>query len=151
MTDPVTITTATIIALAASKFVEAAATKAGEIAAPAVLTQAGNQVEKLWTRIKQHFAGNKRAESAIAQVETEHSEAALTKLEVYLDDELNDSENQAFAQDLRQMAQQIINIAQQNQTQKQTHFDIDARDNARVNAVGEINNAQTVNFGDTRP
>ncbi|MGI8932897.1 MAG: hypothetical protein ACR2FS_02375 [Phormidesmis sp.] len=43
------------------------------------------------------------------------------------------------------MAQQIINIGQPQQTA--TTFNIDARDEARVNAVGELN-ATTVNFGD---
>lgn len=150
MTDPVTLTAAGIAALAASKFVEVAANKAAEIVTPAVLKTAGSQIEALWTRIKRHFAGNKRAEAAIAQIEQEKSEAALTKLEVYLDDELSDPANQTFADDVRQMAQQIINVNQQNRTQTQNTFNTDARDQARVNNFGEFN-ANTVDFGDKRP
>jgi F0F1-type ATP synthase assembly protein I len=36
-------------------------------------------------------------------------------------------------------------------TQSQTSFDIDARDNARVNVIDGDINATTVNFGDKRP
>lgn len=81
-------------------------------------------------------------------MEQEQSEAALTKLDVYLDDALAEPENRALAEELRQMAQQIINIGAQQQ--EQVSFDIDARDNARVNAVNELN-ATTVNFGGNRP
>ncbi|MEL7349935.1 MAG: hypothetical protein AAF171_13870 [Cyanobacteria bacterium P01_A01_bin.116] len=143
MTEP--ITTAALVAVAASGFVGSAAKKAAEVVAPAALKAAGAQVGKLWGRIKQHFAGDEKAERAIAQVETEQSAAALTKLEVYLDDELADPKNQRFADELRQMAQQIINIGEQ--TQSNTTFNIEASDEARVNAVGEVT-ATTVNFGD---
>ena len=88
MTDPVTLTAASIMAIAASKFVGKAAEKAAETVAPAVLKGAGTQIDNLWGRIKRHFSGNKRAETAIVQVEQDQSEAALTKLEVYLDDVL---------------------------------------------------------------
>ena len=145
MVEPASLTAAALVAIASSKFVEKSVEKVAEVVTPAVLKRAGTQVDAMWGRLKQHFAGNKRAEKAIAQVETEQSEAALTKLEVYLDDELQDDKNQAFAQELRQMAQQIVNIGEQ--TQKSTTFNIDAKDNARVNAVNEIN-ATTVNFGD---
>jgi urea transporter len=39
----------------------------------------------------------------------------------------------------------------QSPTQSQTSFDIDARDNARVNAIDGDINATTVNFGDKCP
>ena len=149
MTDPVTLTASTLIAMAASQFVTGAAKKAGEVVAPEVLKTAIAPVTALWNRIKQHFAGNQRAETAIAQVETEQSEAALTKLEVYLDNELSDPQQQVFAEELRQMAQQIINIDQQTQSNEQVTVMVDARDNARGNAVGKIN-ATTVSFGDTK-
>lgn len=146
MVEPVSLTGATLIVMAASKFVGKAAEKLGEVVAPAVLKQAGTQVDAMWQRVKGHFAGNQKAERAIAQVETVQSAEALAKLEVYLDDDLQEPENQALANDLRQMAQQIINIGQQQQ--KATTFNIDARDEARVNAVGEISHATTVNIGD---
>lgn len=150
MTDPVTLTTATLVALAASKFVETAAVKASEVATPAILKKAGEPIDRLWQRIKRHFAGNQRAEKAIAEVETQNSEVALTKLEVYLDDDLSDPTNQPLEQDLQQIAQQIINIGEQRQTQKSVTISVDAKDNARVNAIGELN-AKTVSFGDTHP
>jgi len=148
MTDPITLTTGAIVALAASKFIETAAAKAGEVATPAILKKAGEPIDALWQRIKRHFAGDKKAEKAITEVETQQSEAALTKLEVYLDDELSEPANQALQQDLQQLAQQIINIGEQTQTQKSVTISVDAKDNARVNAVGEVN-AETVSFGDT--
>lgn len=148
MTDPVTLTTATLVALAASKFVESAASKAGEVATPLVLQKASGQIDQLWQRIKQHFAGNKRAETAISEVETQQSEAALIKLEVYMDDDLSEPQNQPLKQDLQQIAQKIINIGEQKQTQKSVTITVNAQDEARVNAVGEVN-ATTVNFGDT--
>ncbi len=145
MVEPVSLTGAALVALAASKFVEKAAEKVSEVVTPAVLKQAGKPVDAMWQRVKQHFAGNGKAERAIEQVETAKSVEALDKLAVYLDDDLQEPQNQSLAGELRQMAQQIISIGQQQQTA--TTFKIDARDNARVNAVGEIN-ATTVNFGD---
>ena len=91
MAEPVTtITVATLTAVAASKFVERATEKAMDFVGPEVLKQAGGPVAKLWDLIKQKFAGNSRAEEALAKVEA-GDEGALTKLEVYLDDELADS------------------------------------------------------------
>ncbi len=144
MVEPVSLTGAMLAALAASKFVETAAAKASEVLTPAVLKQTGTQIDAMWQRVKRHFAGNGKAERAIAQIETTQSTEALSKLEVYLDDDLQEPQHQALADELRQMAQQIINIGQQ---QTNTTFNIDARDEARVNAVNEIN-ATTVNFGD---
>lgn len=145
MVEPVSLTGAMLVAMAASKFVETAAAKASEVVTPAVLKQAGTQVDAMWQRVKRHFAGNGKAERAIAQIEATQSTEALSKLAVYLDDDLEEPQHQALANDLRQMAQQIINIGQQHQTN--TTFNIDARDEARVNAVGELN-AANVNFGD---
>lgn len=144
MVEPVSLTGAMLAALAASKFVETAAAKASEVLTPAVLKQTGTQIDAMWQRVKRHFAGNGKAERAIAQIETTQSTEALSKLKVYLDDDLQEPQHQALADELRQMAQQIINIGQQ---QTNTTFNIDARDEARVNAVNEIN-ATTVNFGD---
>lgn len=109
MTDPVTaIAAGTILNLA---FQEALKAGAGEVAKKTVggaLTLAKELRDKITAR----FKGNAKAEAAIAAVETDHSSAALNKLEVYLDDAMAD--DAAFATDLRQVAQQIINI--QNQT-----------------------------------
>jgi replicative DNA helicase len=85
-----------------------------------------------------------KAEAAIVKLEQERSPEALKKIEVYLEDEMDDPQ---FAQTLQQLAQQVINIGRQEQSS--TTFNIDARDNARVNAIGEVN-ATTVNFGEQR-
>lgn len=69
MVEPMTLTGATLAALAASKFVEAAAKQVGDVVTPAVLKRAGNQVDAMWARVKRHFAGDKKAERAIAQIE----------------------------------------------------------------------------------
>ena len=69
----------------------------------------------------------------------------MNKLAVYLDDDLQEPQNQVLADELRQIAQQIINIGQQQTT---TTFNIDAREESRVNAIGGDVNATTVNFGD---
>lgn len=155
MVEPVSLTGAALVAIAASKFVETAAEKAAEQLGggmtAAVLKKAGKQVDAMWQRLKQHFAGNQRAEGAIAQLETGSPESpqsaeAMNKLAVYLDDDLQEPQHQVLANELRQMAQQVINIGQQQQTM--TTFNIDARDESRVNAIGGDVNATTVNFGD---
>lgn len=144
MTDPITLTTATIVALAASKFVETAATKAGEVATPAILKKAGGQIDHLWQRIKQHFAGDQKAEKAITEVETQQSAAALTKLEVYLDDELSEPDNQLLQQELQQIAQQIINIGEQTQTHQNITITATSWDSSQQIVMGE--NSGTINF-----
>jgi len=144
MTDPVTLTTSAIVALAASKFIETAAAKAGEVATPAILKKAGGQIDQLWQRIKRHFAGDKKAEKVIAEVETQQSEAALTKLEVYLDDELSEPANQPLKQDLQQIAQQIINIGEQSQTHTEITITATSHDSSKQAVVGE--NSGTINL-----
>ena len=149
MTDPVTLTTGAIVALAASKFVETAAAKAGEVATPAILKKAGEPIDALWQRIKRHFAEksdqrSEKAIEAIAEVETQQSEAALTKLEVYLDDELSDPGNQTLQRDLKQLAQQIVNIGEQNQTNTEITINATSHDSSKQAVVGE--NSGTINF-----
>lgn len=109
MTDPVTtIAVGAILKLAFEEFVKSGA---GEVAKKTV----GGAIElgkELRGKIAAKFQGNAKAEAAIAAVEKDCSSAALTKLEVYLDDAMAD--DAVFATELRQVAQQIINI--QNQT-----------------------------------
>ncbi|MBW4526034.1 MAG: hypothetical protein KME18_12680 [Phormidium tanganyikae FI6-MK23] len=132
-------TGAAIVKLA---FDEAVKAGAGEVAKKAV----GGAIEKLRSAIKARFKGkNQKAEEAIVKIEQERSPEALNKLSVYLDDEMDDPQ---FAQTLQQLAQQVINIGKQEQNS--ATFNIDARDQARVNAINELN-ATTVNFGDQRP
>ncbi len=155
MVEPVSLTGAALMAVAASKFVEVAAEKAatvlGEGASAAVLKQAGTQVEAMWQRVKRHFAPNQKAAGLLAQVEagspqSVQSAEAFNKLAVYLDDDLAELQHEALADELRQMAQQIVNIGQQQQTN--TTVNAVATDNARQMATGGDVNATTVNFGD---
>jgi hypothetical protein len=137
------ILTGTAIAkLAFDEFIKSGA---GELAKKSV----GGAIEQLRSAIKKRFAGkNAKAEVAIATLEVDGSgdkTAALNKLSVYLDDEMDDV---LFAENLQQLAQQVINIGKQEQ--HNATFTIEAKDNARVNAINELN-ATTVNFGDQRP
>jgi len=139
------LTGAAIAKLAFDEFVKSGA---GEVAKKAVggASTAGREAfEQLQSAIRKRFAGNKKAEEAIVKIEQERSPEALNKLSVYLDDEMDDPQ---FKQTLQQLAQQVINIGKQEQNSAQ--FNIDARDNARVNAINDLD-ATTVNFGDQRP
>jgi hypothetical protein len=109
MTDPVTtIAVGSILNLAFQEFVKSGA---GEVAKKAV----GGTIDLakgLRDKIVAKFKGNTKAEAAIAAVETDGDLAALNKLEVYLDDVMTD--DAVFAMELRQVAQQIINIQNKN-------------------------------------
>jgi CHASE3 domain sensor protein len=104
--DPASVTIAAIdiAKLAFNEFVKSGA---GEVAKELVKT--------LRDRIKAKFHGNERATAALAEVERNGSEAALEKVSKYLDLEMD--EEQGFADEVRQMAQQIINIQNQSSTQ----------------------------------
>lgn len=97
-----TLATGAIAKIAFDEFVKAGA---GETAKKTV-GGAIDLIKSLRDKIRTKFQGNKRAEIALAQVEQEGSPAALTKLEVYLDDAM--AEAPTFAEDIRQVAQQII-------------------------------------------
>ncbi len=136
MADP--ITAGIIAGLAAQKFAEGAAGKAAE-----------KLVEKLWDSIVSRFAGRKKTEENLATIAGSKGQApeALLKVATVLEGEFVEDED--FASDLQQLAQQIIQIQNQNQsqTQSQVNFDIDARDNVKFNAVGRDMNATSVDFG----
>jgi len=96
-----------LITLATSQFVEAAAQRRGYILDAATATDTTDGTE-LWERIKQHFTDNKKLEGAIAQIEENPLESALQQLETALEKALAQSKNQAFAQELTQLAQQLV-------------------------------------------
>jgi len=103
--DPVTaIAAAEIVKLAFSEFAKAGA---GELAKKSV-GGAIDLVKNLRDKIKAKFQGNERVEKALAEVEQQGTPAALEKVTKYLDLELD--EDEAFATEVRQIAQQIINI-----------------------------------------
>lgn len=110
------LTGAAIAKLAFDEFIKSGA---GEVAKKAV----GGAIEQLRSAIKARFAAkNAKAETAIATIEsaadttTEQKTAALNKLSVYLDDEMDDT---PFAQTLQQLAQQVINIQDQSTSNRE--------------------------------
>ncbi|MBD2598268.1 hypothetical protein H6G74_28665 [Nostoc spongiaeforme FACHB-130] len=128
MTDPVTtIAAGAILNLA---FQEFAKSGAGEVAKKTV-NGAISLAKDLRDKITAKFKGNVKAEAAIAAVETEYSPAALSKLEVYLDDAMTD--DAVFATELRQVAQQIINI--QNQTTSNREYKNYGRDQINIEKI----------------
>ncbi len=100
-------------AIAKLAFDEFVKSSAGEAAKRSV-SGAIELVKNLRGKIKAKFAGNDRAAAALAEVEQQGSEAALQKVSKYLDLEMD--EDKTFATEIRQMAQQIINIQNQNTT-----------------------------------
>ncbi|MDZ7968286.1 MAG: hypothetical protein RM368_25600 [Nostoc sp. DedSLP03] len=128
MTDPLTtIAAGAILNLA---FQEFAKSGAGEVAKKTV-GGAISLAKELRNKITAKFKGNVKAEAAIAAVETDHSPAALNKLEVYLDDAMVD--DAVFATELRQVAQQIINI--QNQTTSNREYKNYGRDQINIEKI----------------
>jgi outer membrane protein OmpA-like peptidoglycan-associated protein len=105
MADP--ITAAVIVGLAASKFAEGAAGKAAE-----------KLVGELWEAIAARFKDRRKtAENLAAIAATKGADAgAIAKVTVVLDGEL--VEDEEFAKELQQMAQQIINVQNQSQSQQ---------------------------------
>ncbi|WP_293334083.1 hypothetical protein [Microcoleus sp. CAWBG58] len=130
MTDPVTtIAAGAILNLA---FQEFAKSGAGEVAKKTVEGSIA-LAKKLRDKITARFQGNAKAEAAIATLETENSPAALNRLEVYLDDAMSD--DPVFAGELRQVAQQIINIQNQNTEGDRTYNQKAGRDIFNVEKI----------------
>ena len=112
--EPVTaIAAAKLVELAFNEFVKSGA---GEIAKKTV-GGAIDLVKNLRDKIKAKFQGNERAEKALAEVEQQGNSAALDKVTKHLDLELD--EDEAFATEVRQIAQQIINIQNQNNSSRE--------------------------------
>lgn len=130
MTDPLTtITASTILGLAFQEFAKAGA---GDLAKKS-LSGAIDLVKSLRDKLRAKFQGNAKAEAAIQSIATEGSPAALSKLEVYLDDAMTD--DATFATELRQMAQQIINIQNQNTEGDRTYNQTAGRDIFNVEKI----------------
>jgi len=138
MTEP--ITTAIIVGLAAQKFAEGAAGKSAE-----------KLVERLWDAIVSRFSGRKKTEENLATIAAAKGQdaGAIGKVATVLDGEFVEDED--FAASLKELAQQIVNIQSQSQTQNQVtgEFKVDAQTGARVNAVNNLD-ATTVSFGDSK-
>lgn len=132
MVEP--ITTALIVGLAAGKFVEGAGGKVAE-----------KLVEQLWGAIASRFKGDRRAEQALTQVEQERgSTDSLETLTTYVKQEMK--ADRAFADEVQQLAEQIVNI--QNQTQTQSTNTFTSNDSSQMRAAGQVYG--TANFGDQK-
>lgn len=110
MTDPVTLTANAVATLAFEAFIKSAA----GTAAKETVTDAVGALRQLRDRIWAKLAGNDRATAALTAVEQEGSAAALAKVGKYLDIEM--LEEPAFAEEVRQLAQQVIQIQSQSMT-----------------------------------
>ena len=126
MLDPATLAAGAIAKLAFDEFVK---TGAGE-AAKAAVAGTVELVNGLRNKIRVKFQGNERALRAIAEVEQGNT-AALEKVGKYLDLEMEEEPD--FARDLCQMAQQIINIQNQNTTTLQQQNSNYGRDQNIIN------------------
>ena len=132
MIDPATLVGSAIAKLAYESAVKAGA---GEVAKKAV----GGGLElgkKLWTAIATKFKGNERATSALADLKSQGSEAAIEKVGKYLDLEM--LEEPQFGDEVRQMAQQIINIQNQSSTQVGRQYNNYGRDQINIERVEKI-------------
>lgn len=133
--NPPSISARTLITLATSQFVEAAAQQGGYILDTAEANSEREYGEQLWKLIKEHFAGNKPAEKTIAQIEADPLGSALNKLEARLDKALVQPDNQAFAQALYQLAQQLISPPPASQPRRPRTTPAEVQHHASVEQV----------------
>lgn len=130
MIDPVTtIAAGAILNLAFQEFAKSGAEEVAKKSVEGSIALA----KKLRDKITARFQGNAKAEAAIATVENDNSPAALNRLEVYLDDAMAD--DPVFAGELRQVAQQIINIQNQNTEGDRTYNQKAGRDIFNVEKI----------------
>ncbi|SRR5579883_810621 len=120
--EPIILAAGAIAKLAFDEFMKSAS---GEVAKKSV-GGAIDLVQGLRERIWAKFQGDHKAETAMAQVEQAGDAAALNKLAVYLEDAMAD--DPAFASDIQQVAQQIINIQHQHTEGDRTYNQTAGRD-----------------------
>jgi hypothetical protein len=132
MLDPGTLAAGAIVKIAFDEFVKSGA---GEVAKKTV-GGAVELVKNLQARIRAKFQGNKRATAALAELEQDGSDAALEKVGKYLDLEMD--EEQGFADEVRQMAHQIINIQNQSTKQIERQYINHGRDMINIERVDKI-------------
>jgi hypothetical protein len=126
--EPVTTLAAGAIAkIAFDEFVKSGA---GEVAKKTI-GGAIDLVKNLRDRIRAKFQGNERAEKALTEVEQQGTPAALEKVSKYLD--LEFEEDETFATEVRQLAQQIINI--QNQSISNRQYNNYGRDQINIENI----------------
>ena len=109
--EPLTSLTALAIAkLALGEFVKSGA---GEIAKQSIGSVI-DLVKNLRNKIESKLKGNERAEKALAEVKEHGTTQALDKFAKHLDLEMNEDDD--FATEIRQIAQQVTNIYTQNKS-----------------------------------
>jgi hypothetical protein len=101
MTDPATLTAATIATLAFTKFIESGVGKLAEKFTEAAIAKMDNLSQK----IREKLQGKPKAEEAIAAIEQQGSKAYLNRLAVYLQDEMEDDPQ--FANEVQLLAHEI--------------------------------------------
>ena len=139
MTEP--ITTAIIVGLAAQKFAEGAAGKSAGKSAEKL-------VERLWDTIVSRFSGRKKTEENLATIEAAKGQdaGAIGKVAVVLDGEFVEDED--FAASLKELAQQIVTIQHQSQSQTANTTSFISNDQSQMRAVGVVHG--TANLGDQK-
>jgi phosphoribosylformylglycinamidine (FGAM) synthase PurS component len=126
--DPITTLAAGAIAkIALDEFAKAGA---GEIAKK---TAGGaiDLVKTLRDKISARFKGNAKAEAALVEAQQQGTSEAIAKVGKYLDLELDDDSE--FANEVRKIAQQIINI--QNQTISTRNYTNQGRDQINIETM----------------
>ena len=116
MTDPIIVVTgAKILELAFNEFIKSSAGETAKKLTDEALIKAGELRQKIvtWFKNKQDV----KAEKAITAIQEQGSSEALNNLTTYLDDEMK--AEPIFAQNLRQIAQQIIHIESQNTSNRE--------------------------------
>ncbi|MBW4443554.1 MAG: hypothetical protein KME10_20425 [Plectolyngbya sp. WJT66-NPBG17] len=104
------LTTIEIIKLAFSEFIKAGAGELAKKSVGGVIDLSNCLREKIWTK----FRGNLQAEVALAEIERQGNLASLKEVAKHLDAEMQ--KDDAFAAEIRQIAQQIINYQNQSLT-----------------------------------
>lgn len=111
--EPITtLTASTIAGLAFNEFIKSGS---GEIAKKSV-GSAIDLVKNLRDNIQLKFQGDKQAETALTEFEQQGKQEALNKITTYLNNKMN--EDKLFDTEVRQIAQQIINIQNQNNSNR---------------------------------
>lgn len=141
MSDPVTITTATIVSLAFQKFFEAAAGDLGKKFTETAIQRMEQLRQLIWDRFR---GKHDKAESALMALEQGHVDR-VDRLAVYLQDEMDD--DAAFASDLQTLAQEIsIGKLQDNSSITQNNYDqstgfvTKAERGSQVTVANEVHN-----------
>ncbi|MGE5660320.1 MAG: hypothetical protein ACM37W_27330 [Actinomycetota bacterium] len=132
--EPLTLAAGAIAQLAFNEFIKSSAGEAAKKLTGEALAKANDLRKAIWIK----FKGNSRAETALAEVETEGTPATLEKVTKYLDLEMD--EDPTFASDMRQIAQQIINLHNQTATTADRIYQQNAqRDIFNIEDAGQHN------------